>query len=57
MQDFVKSFGFIIFFMLMILGLSMTLGRKVVYTFLWLVLLGMIYSGWPKIQTVMRRYV
>jgi len=56
-QDFVKSFGFIIFFMLMILGLSMTLGRKVVYTFLWLVLLGMIYSGWPKIQTVMRRYV
>jgi hypothetical protein len=57
MQDFVESFGFIIFFLIMILGLSMTLGQKAVYAFLWLVLLGMLYSGWPKIEVLMRRYI
>ncbi len=57
MQDFVESFGFVIFFLIMILGLSMTLGQKAVYTFLWLVLLGMIYSGWSKLEALMRRYV
>ncbi len=57
MQDFVESFGFVIFFLIMILGLSMTLGQKAVYAFLWLVLLGMVYTGWPKIQDLIGRYV
>jgi ABC-type dipeptide/oligopeptide/nickel transport system permease subunit len=57
MQDFVESFGFIIFFLILVLGISMTLGQKALYTFLWLVLLGMVFTGWPKIEALTRRYV
>lgn len=57
MADFVNSFGFIIFFLILVLGLSMTLGQKAVYAFLWLVLLGMVFTGWPKIEALIRRYV
>lgn len=57
MEEFVNSFGFIIFFLILVLGLSMSLGQKAVYAFLWLVLLGMLYTGWPKIQALMGRYV
>lgn len=56
MQEFVESFGFIIFFLILSLGISMVLGQKVLYAFLWLVLLGMIYTGWPKVEAVIRRY-
>lgn len=56
MTDFINSFGFIIFFLIMSLGLSMTAGEKVLRGFLVLVLLGMIFTNWKKIDTVIRRY-
>lgn len=56
-EEFVSSFGFIIFFLIVALIIAMTLGYKHLYAFLWLVLLGMILTGWNKIEALMRRYV
>jgi hypothetical protein len=53
MDAFVKEFGFIVFVVLLVLGVSMTLGRKVTYGFLWLVLASMLVVGWPKIRARM----
>lgn len=53
MEDFTNSFGFIVFVVLLVLGVSMTLGRKVAYSFLWLLLISMLVIGWPKIKARM----
>lgn len=56
MEDFVSSFGFIIFFLILVLFVAMTLGYKALYAFLWLVLLGMVFAGWTKLEALVRRY-
>lgn len=56
MEEFVSSFGFIIFFLILTLIIAMTLGYKALYAFLWLVLLGMVFAGWPKLEALVRRY-
>lgn len=56
MEEFVSSFGFIIFFLILVLFIAMTLGYKALYAFLWLVLLGMVFAGWTKLEALVRRY-
>lgn len=41
MADFLKSFGFIVFFLVLVLLLSITVGDGPTTAFLWLVLLSM----------------
>lgn len=57
LEEFVSSFGFIIFFLILVLLISITLGYKALYAFLWLVLLSMVFAGWPKLEALTRRYV
>lgn len=56
MTEFVESTGFIIFFLILCLGIGMFLGEKTLYWFLLLVLLGMVYVGWPKIGVLISKY-
>lgn len=56
MEEFVSSFGFIIFFLILVLFIAMTAGYKALYAFLLLVLLGMVFTGWPKLEALVRRY-
>jgi hypothetical protein len=57
MTEFTESFGFIIFFLVMCLTLTMFFGDKVLFYFLVLILAGMVTVNQPKITSLIGRYV
>lgn len=56
MRDFTNSFGFVIFFLCVVLGMSMIFGEGPTTMFLWLVLLSMIVLNADKVKTLMGRF-
>ena len=50
MPPIMKELGFIIFFLVMCLVVQMTLGKKVLFSGLVVVLLSMVLTNWAKIQ-------
>lgn len=54
MQDFIKSYPFILSFLFMTLLIQMTLGDRITYQFLWLVLLSMLVVNHNKIKQVLK---
>lgn len=53
--EFTESLGFIISFLVVVLVLATTTSQKFLNSFLWLVLLGMVYANWNKIEYRIRR--
>jgi hypothetical protein len=53
--EFTESLGFIISFLVVVLVLATTTSQKFLNSFLWLVLLGMVYTNWNKIEYRIRR--
>lgn len=56
MQRFTQSLGFIVFFIVAVLLLSMTLGDKATMAFLWLVLFSMVILNSGKISDLLGRF-
>lgn len=56
MREFTESFGFIVFFVVISLGVDMAFGDRVLFLFLLLVLSGMVLVNWSKIGTLIGRY-
>lgn len=56
LKGFTESFGFVVFFLVIVLGVSMTLGDKALFWFLVLILMGMVYTNWTKLSQIIRRY-
>lgn len=56
MKDFTQSFGFIVFFLVMTLGLSLIFGEKATSAFLVLILVGMVFTNTDKIIDLMGRF-
>lgn len=56
MKDFTGSLQFIVFFLVMVVIITMTLGEKVATAFLWLVLAGMVLTNADKMVKLMDRF-
>lgn len=56
MNDFKQQFGFVIFFIVLTLIVSMTFGSKVATWFLVLVLLGMLVTNSQKVVDLMAKF-
>jgi len=55
-REFTESFGFVVFFLVMTLGLVMAFGDRVLFLFLLLILAGMVITNWDKFNSLIRRY-
>lgn len=55
-KQFTSSIGFVVFFLVVLLFMSMALGDGPTTAFLWLVLLGMIVVNADKITQLMGRF-
>jgi biotin transporter BioY len=55
-QEFTESFGFIVYFLIICFVLSLLAGEKVTRGFLYLVLIGMIFTNTDKLTSLLGRY-
>lgn len=56
MAEFTASMGFIIFFLVMCMFISLTAGEEILVVFLTLILLGMVITNPDKIGTFISRF-
>lgn len=56
MKNFTGSLQFIVFFLVMTIAITITLGEKVATAFLWLVLAGMVLTNADKMVNLMDKF-
>lgn len=56
MRELTESMGFIVFFLVITLTLTMFAGEKVLYYYLLLILAGMVTANFPKFEKIARRF-